>query len=166
MRIGILLLPFLLAGISFAQDTNFPAGPQYLITTQTTLFLRPIATPSLSFNAPLPPIPKLPQIGPVVRDQPYIPNEVLEGQANLFPVYYGYPELPAVFLISGNTPSELPASINETGLVNAPTTDYLREHGYGETLAQAASYSKTHARRASRVYTNEDVQPLHGSDDQ
>ena len=37
-------------GISTAQDTNFPVGPQYLITTDSPLFLRPIATPSLSFE--------------------------------------------------------------------------------------------------------------------
>ena len=39
-----------LGGVSTAQDTKFPVGPQYLITTDSPLFLRPIATPSLSFR--------------------------------------------------------------------------------------------------------------------
>jgi len=51
MRLGsFFFLLFALAGVSAAQDTNFPVGPQYLITTDSTLFLRPIATPSLSLQ--------------------------------------------------------------------------------------------------------------------
>ena len=43
-----------LAGISFAQDTNFSAGPQYLITGGASpLLLQSIATPSLSFGSGL-----------------------------------------------------------------------------------------------------------------
>jgi hypothetical protein len=45
------LLPLLaLVGFSFAQDTNFSAGPQYLVTTGSPMLLRPIATPSLSLG--------------------------------------------------------------------------------------------------------------------
>jgi hypothetical protein len=163
MRFRILfLLPVVLVGGSYAQSTSFPVGPQYLPTTQSTEFLRPIATPSLSLEASLPPIPSLPQIGPVVGDQPYIPNPILEGQANLFPVYYGYPEIPAVILVSAGPTPELPASLNESGFVNVPTEQWLREHGYGVTLAEAAVFSNAHRRTAPRVYTNEDVQRLHG----
>src|ERR1700757_277758 len=51
MRLDRALLPFLaLVGFSFAQDTNFSAGPQYLITTSSPMLLRPIATPSLSLG--------------------------------------------------------------------------------------------------------------------
>ena len=39
-----------LAGISAAQDTNFPVGPQYLITGDSPMFLHPIATPTLSLS--------------------------------------------------------------------------------------------------------------------
>jgi hypothetical protein len=39
-----------LVGFSFAQDTNFSAGPQYLVTTGSPMLLRPIATPSLSLG--------------------------------------------------------------------------------------------------------------------
>lgn len=45
------LLPLLaLVGFSFAQDTNFSAGPQYLVTTGSPMLLRSIATPSLSLG--------------------------------------------------------------------------------------------------------------------
>jgi len=51
MRLGRALLPLLvLVGISFAQDTNFSAGPQYLVTTGSPMLLRPLATPSLSLG--------------------------------------------------------------------------------------------------------------------
>lgn len=156
---GIFLVPILLAGISVAQSTDFAVGPQYLITTESAQFLRPIATPSLSLNAPLPPLPSLPQVAPVVTNQPYIANPGLEDRANLFPIYYGYPGIPAVFLISAATPPS-PASLNETGFVTIPTAQYLREHGYGETLAQAAAYRRLHRRAAAHVYTNEDVERL------
>src|SRR5436305_14060801 len=53
---GLLLLLTAFVGICVAQDTNFPVGPQYLITTNSTLFLRPIGTPSLSFE-PMPAAP-------------------------------------------------------------------------------------------------------------
>ena len=47
----LFLLP-VLVGISFAQDTNFSAGPQYLVTSGNPLFLQSIATPSLSLSGP------------------------------------------------------------------------------------------------------------------
>ena len=37
-------------GFAFAQETNFAVGPQYLITTGSSMTLRPIATPSLSLG--------------------------------------------------------------------------------------------------------------------
>ena len=51
MRLDRALLPLLaLVGFSFAQDTNFSAGPQYLVTTGSPMLLRPIVTPSLSLG--------------------------------------------------------------------------------------------------------------------
>jgi hypothetical protein len=51
MRLDRALLALLaLVGFSFAQDTNFSAGPQYLVTTGSPMLLRPIATPSLSLG--------------------------------------------------------------------------------------------------------------------
>lgn len=45
-----LVLLVVFTGISVAQETNFPVGPQYLITAGDPLFYRPIQTPSLSLS--------------------------------------------------------------------------------------------------------------------
>jgi hypothetical protein len=51
MRLHRVLLPLVvLGGISFAQETNFPVGPQYLVTVGNPMLLRAIATPSLSLS--------------------------------------------------------------------------------------------------------------------
>jgi hypothetical protein len=47
-RFMVLLIA--LAGVSAAQETNFPIGPQYLVTVEDTMLLRPITTPSLSLS--------------------------------------------------------------------------------------------------------------------
>jgi hypothetical protein len=144
------------AGFCSAQDTSFGAGPQYLITTPNTKFLRPIATPSLSLDAPLPGIPPLPQIGRAVAEQPYVSDPVLAKQPDLFPIYYGYPEM-AVVELSGNAPREVPASVNDTGYVAITSAQSLVERGYGVSVAEDASFWKTHKRTAARVYTNADI---------
>lgn len=48
-RLALLLLT--LASVSFAQDTNFAAGPQYLMTTGSPMLFHSISTPSLSFSS-------------------------------------------------------------------------------------------------------------------
>jgi len=51
MRLRSVVIVFLtFVGYALAQDTNFPAGPQYLITNGSPITLRPIATPSLSLG--------------------------------------------------------------------------------------------------------------------
>ncbi|HTT22362.1 MAG TPA: hypothetical protein VMG82_25770 [Candidatus Sulfotelmatobacter sp.] len=51
MRLQCLPLLFLLVvGTSMAQETSFAVGPQYLITTENTMWLRPIATPSMNLG--------------------------------------------------------------------------------------------------------------------
>jgi len=50
MRLRSFCALIVLAGVSFAQDTNFSDGPQYLITGGSPMFLRSIATPSVSFS--------------------------------------------------------------------------------------------------------------------
>jgi hypothetical protein len=47
---NILFTLVILAGVGFAQDTNFSMGPQYLVTSTLETFLQPISTPSLSLN--------------------------------------------------------------------------------------------------------------------
>jgi hypothetical protein len=163
MRLGCLLSLFLaLAGIGAAQDTNFPVGPQYLITTDSSMFLHPIATPSLWLDAPLPPLPSLPQIGPAVENQPYVVNPIVEQGPDLFPIFYGYP-MSSVVELTGSEPGEVPASITNVGVIGMTDADSLRERGYGVPLGDAASYWKSHKPHAPRVFTNADVQRLHQS---
>jgi len=45
-----LVLLVVLVGTCSAQETNFPVGPQYLVTMGNPMLLRPIATPSLSLG--------------------------------------------------------------------------------------------------------------------
>jgi hypothetical protein len=162
MRLMSFAFFLLAAGICAAQDTNFPVGPQYLVTTDSTRYLRPIATPSLSLGAPLPGIPSLPQIGPAVENQPFVSNSEALHEADLFPIYYGYPRSTVVELTS-TEPRELPASIGDAGVIGMTDAQSLRERGYGVPLGDAASFWKTHKPRAPRVFTNEDVQRLHSS---
>jgi hypothetical protein len=144
-----------LSGIAVAQETNFSAGPQYLSITGATM-LRSIGTPSFSIDAPLAAVTELPQIGPTVSEQSYVANPVLEHQANLFPIYYGYPEIPVVELVNTESTPELPPSI--TGEESQLTTAEALEHrGYGETVGEAAAYWKTRPSSTRHVYTNADI---------
>jgi len=56
-RMQLLILFAVLAGFCVAQDTNFPVGPQYLITASSSMLLHPIATPSLSLGEARPATP-------------------------------------------------------------------------------------------------------------
>jgi len=56
----------------------------------------------------------------------------------------------------------LPASLINVGVGGTTDAQSLREHGYGVTLAESAQFWKTHKPRATHVYTNRDVQRLHG----
>src|SRR5947209_15146997 len=93
---SLFFLLFVLITAAAAQDTNFAEGPQYLPTTSSTFLIHSIATPTVSLDAQLPPIAPLPQVGPPVENQPYVSDPVLAHQADLFPIYYGYPELPVI----------------------------------------------------------------------
>jgi len=154
-------LLFVLAGISAAQDMNFAVGPQYLMTSGSPLFARPIATPTLSLDAPLPSLPSLPEVGPPVADQPFVPNPEIQGP-DLLPVYYGYPMPSVVELTSTEAASEVPQSIINAGVVGMTNVQSLRERGYGVTLGESALFWKSHKLPASRLYTNADVERLHG----
>lgn len=148
-------LALFLSGICVAQDTNFSVGPQYLITATNTRLLRPIATPSMSLNAGLPEIPPLSEVTPVTN-QAYTTNPVLERQPDLFPIYYGYPETLVVEL-TGESPRQVPASINDTGYVPETNVQSLPAAGYGGSLAEDALYWKSHSRPVVRAFTNADI---------
>lgn len=51
MRLSVVLFIVALTGFSFAQDTNFPQGPQYLSVTGSPMFMRSIATPIMTFSS-------------------------------------------------------------------------------------------------------------------
>jgi hypothetical protein len=160
MRLVPLL--FLLAaccGISAAQETSFAEGPAYLSLTGTTM-LRPIATPTFSLDAPLPTVPNLPEIGPPVTGQPFVVNPEVANQADLFPIFYGYPEVPVIELVNAESTPELPASITGVGITTFMDPQTVRMLGHSATVGDAAAYWKEHKTSVNRVYTNADIQRL------
>jgi hypothetical protein len=164
MRLACLFCSFIaLAGISAAQDTNFPVGPQYLITSDSPMFLRPIATPTMSLSAPTvstnlepTPVPETTTASPALSIPP-----------DLTRVYWGGPEANEqtsdIEITSAGPSNSLPPSILDVGVTGITNAQSLRERGYGVPLGDAASYWKTHKPHASRVFTNADVQRLHQS---
>jgi len=156
-------LLFALLGISAAQDMNFPSGPSYLMISGSATFAQPIATPTLSLDTPLPPIPSLPEVGPVIGNQPYIENPELQRSPDLFPIYYGYSMPSVVEFVSSEPPRELPASFVDAGVVGIISVQSLRQLGYGVPLGDTSNFWKAHKPRAPRVYTNADVERLRGN---
>jgi hypothetical protein len=164
MRLASLFCSLIaLTGISAAQDTKFPVGPQYLITTDSPMFLHPIATPTLSLSTPTvgtssetPGVPETPAASPALPTPP-----------DLTRVYWGGPETKErtsdIEITSAGLSNSLPPSILDVGVTGITSAQSLRERGYGVPLGDAASYWKTHKPHASRVYTNADVQRLHRS---
>jgi len=172
----ILALPcflLFLIGSAVSQDTNFAAGPQYLLTG-SPLLAHSIATPTLSLDAPLPPVESASVSVPEASTElPSITNPQLEHQADLIPIYYGPDNHYSVSTASvveisfpeGATESSaaLPASIVESGVVEVVDAQALRIRGHGVTVAEAAAYWKTHKLTARRSFTNEDVKRLHSA---
>lgn len=161
-----------LVGYSAAQDTSFAAGPQYLLTASPIL-ARSIATPTLSLDAPLPPIEPASSSTPeATADVAFTSNPQLDHQADLIPIYYGadnhYGVSTAVVEISfpeGATESlaALPSSIVEDGVTELVDPQALRVRGHGITVAEAAAYWKGHKRPVTRNITNQDVKRLHAA---
>jgi hypothetical protein len=156
-------LMLVLVGVSAAQETNFAVGPQYLMTSGSPLFARPIATPSLSLGESRATV--IGGTSEVSGDSGTITTPGLQGQADLFPIYYGVPRVSVIEIskpeVSART---FPASITNVGVMEITDLQSLRLRGFGVTLPEAASYWKTHKRSTSHVYTNSDIERLqHGS---
>jgi hypothetical protein len=159
---GLLVL---LTGFSAAQDTNFSDGPQYLLTGSPML-ARPLTTPSISLDAPLPPVP--PSSIPIpesATETPTAASSQLQGPPALFSIYYG-PPIASVVELSGTEGGEeslasLPASIVDRGVSGIVDAQALLSMGYGVPLAEAARYAKAHKVSAAHVYTNADIRRLH-----
>jgi hypothetical protein len=157
--IGPIVLLLSMVEFVSAQDTNFSVGPQYLIPTNSA-FLRPIATPTYNLDAPLPPIPELPQVGEPVENQPYIPDPLYQDGPDLYSIYYGYPLPSLVVLVSEEGTPLIPASLTEEGSAGFIDSQSPIQMDYGVPLGESASYWKTHRQAAARVYTNADIQSL------
>ena len=184
MRPALYFCSFLtLAAIAFAQnaDTNFSAGPQYLMNSSSPDLLRPIATPSLSLSAPLVAAPTAsPEEGSGEPHTPAFPD--LQTQSQIDRIYWGVssvsnsqasevstsipesnPEPSSVIELSSSQPSQpLPAHFLEVGVTSAADSDSLRLHGYGMPLGDVAAILKANKHPAARVYTNADINRLHG----
>ena len=171
----ILALPcflLFLIGSALAQDTDFAAGPQYLLTG-SSLLAHSIATPTLSLDAPLPPVePASFNFPEAAAEVPFTTNPLLEHQADLIPIYYGadnhYGVSTAVVEISfpeaaAESLAALPSSIVENGVTELVDAQALRLRGHGVTVAEAAAYWKNHKLPARHNFTNEDVKRLHAA---
>jgi hypothetical protein len=156
---------------SLCQDTNFAAGPQYLITTDSTLFLRPIATPSMSL-APMPP--PAPLESAVATEVPVSPTPGAPATPSLGLarvlwgndwVDYATGAAPPVEIeVSSREPlRELPPSLFDPGTTALTNFQSLRELGYDVGVGEDAAYWKAHKPHATHVYTNSDIERLHGS---
>jgi hypothetical protein len=161
MRPSILFFVVItLAGISAAQDTSFAVGPQYLMTSGSPLFARPIATPTLSLGESHETFAA--EISAVAE---VAVNPVLQGQADLLPIYYGTPRVSIIEISEPESAARpLPASITDIGVTEITDLPSLRQRGIGVSLSEAASYWKTHKPAGSHTYTNRDIERLqHGS---
>jgi hypothetical protein len=167
------------AGICAAQESNFSTGPQYLMIG-SPMFLRPIATPTLSLSE-TPATTSAPVTEAAVASETSVPP-IATRQADLTRVYWGSrdaaepasetasattsstnTETTSVIEITGNAPpSNLPVSIFNVGVEETVDAQSLRERGYGVTVSEASSFWKTHKPHAVRTFTNRDVERLHG----
>lgn len=164
---SLLCFVFAVAGVCLAQDSNFSTGPQYLMNYGSPQFLRPISTPSLSLSTPTASIPATEAVAP--PETPSSPSTGSQSPADLARVYWGGPDVNAaasetsVIEVSGTTaPTNLPASIVNVGVQETADAQSLRERGYGVTVSEASSFWKTHKPHAARVFTNRDIERLHG----
>jgi hypothetical protein len=169
MRVPFLCMLLIVSTVAFApgQDTNFASGPQYL-TNGSSFFARPISTPSLSLGGPsLETGASNATDGLIAGADGRTRSPQAPSEPNLFSIYYGGASTNVIEISfaepsSELSPTELPASILDTGVSQVTTPQALRERGYGVTLAAAAAYEKAHARHATHVYTNTDIDHLRG----
>jgi hypothetical protein len=171
---GAFMFFVVLSGVLAAQDTNFPSGPEYLVTTSSSLFLHPIATPSMSLEA----VPVESTYVEEASAQEVTPPPSGGLQANFYRpgVYWGDAwvqhvtgqNAPASETVSEieitspqNTPP-LPASLVEVGVTRITDAQSILASGYGLTLGEVSAYWKAR-QRVPRVYTNADIARLHGS---
>lgn len=150
----------LLAGVALAQDSNFSQGPQYLMNFGEARFARSIATPTLTIPGPVLGIGANNATGDLIAGADETTVRRQAPPPDFFSIFYGRPK-PGEIQMSGNAP-EAPASLAGDGVTQIVSAEWLRARGYGLTLAQAAAQGKTHAGHAGHVYTNGDLERIHG----
>ena len=173
MRVSSCCMFFLLStvAVAFGQDTNFPTGPQYLMNSESMrkgsrLFLHPISTPTMSLTDPPLEVGASNATGVLIagaENQTLVPpSPDALPNTDLFPIFYGEPAASTIEISFPSEPSanESPA-IFDTGVWQITTAQALRERGYGISLVEGAAYGKSHARPATRLYTNADIDRLH-----
>src|SRR5258708_30464033 len=154
-----------LVGIASSQDSNFSVGPQYLMNYGSPMFMRPIATPTLSLSETAPVALAAPEasssassVGNSAESSAAVP-----GPSDLASVYWGSRESEtavetgAVIEVSGAAhPTNLPASILNVGVQETVDAQELRQRGVGMSVSEASAFWKGHKARAVRVFTNRD----------
>jgi hypothetical protein len=164
--VRLLLAALFLCGMCLAQDSNFSSGPQYLMNFGSPSFLHSIETPSLSLE----PTVTAPATEPRPEEQP-VPASIGTGIPDLFNIYYGPPpetlpkvasEASEIELSSPSAAPPLPASFFEVGVIEITTSHSLSELGYGLGVAETAAFWKSHKPSPPHIYTNADIQRLHG----
>ncbi len=95
------------SGFALAQETNFPVGPQYLITNGSPISLRPIATPSLSLGEAKPFEAAIRSTETLAEETPSVPS----APSDLFlgTVYWGKHQDAEVIGRRLDTPSMTPS---------------------------------------------------------
>jgi len=165
---GLLSLLVALTGICVAQDTNFPVGPQYLITSGSPYLLQAIATPTLSFTAPRVIASPAESEASGGEEVVYTPSRMPE--TDLSDIYWGGSNngknagdhISEIGLTSEGA-SALPTGLINVGVAQIIDSRALRESAEGMSLAEAAAFWKTHKTVVSHIYTNADIARLHGS---
>jgi hypothetical protein len=171
MRVSLCFTLLLLSAIGMAsgQDTNFSTGPQYLMNYGSPMLAGPISTPSLSLAGPPLEVGASNATGVLIAgadDHTVLPPlAVALPRIDLLPILYGPPPVNVVEISFGESEaslSSIPDSILDAGVGQITTAEALRDRGYGITLVEAAASGKAHMRHATRVYTNVDIDRLHG----
>jgi hypothetical protein len=151
-------------GAAFGQDTNFAAGPQYLVNG-SPLFARSIATPSMPLSEPALAVGATNATGVLIdgadNQTSLPPSADALPQVDLFSIYYGKPSEGVVEISFSKAETEIPASISGLGVWQLTTAQNLINLGYGVTLGEAARYGVAQTRRATHLYTNADIDRLH-----
>jgi hypothetical protein len=108
-------------------------------------------------------------VSPQTGEAEPISIPAVPGPANLAQIFWGDWMQPNangpvgdIEVTSKQLPHNLPSSILDVGVTSMTNDQSLREQGFGVTLAEAASYWKTHRPHGAHVYTNSDLQRLHG----